>query len=221
MALIDFDPERAAQAQAPGSGAGSSTSLDAASHGGPESISRREAIRRVAALMGGVVFAPTLAGALQGCTARPGAFTPQAFNAAQLAFATSLMDTILPRTDTPSASEAGVPAFLDELLARNYSDEQRTQMLSDLDAFAAQAGQALGVPFQEADQTARADYFTERLREDLDTQGGGFALRFKEAVMMGYFTSEAGATQVLRYIAIPGKQEGCIPFEQVGRTWAT
>jgi hypothetical protein len=39
--------------------------------------------------------------------------------------------------------------------------------------------------------------------------------------MLGYFTSEAGATQVLRYIAIPGKQEGCIPFEQVGRTWAT
>jgi hypothetical protein len=38
--------------------------------------------------------------------------------------------------------------------------------------------------------------------------------------MLGYFTSEVGATQVLRYDPVPGAYHGCIPFEEVGKTWA-
>lgn len=212
MALSDFDSARIAEFQSPGGGASADS---------PEQMSRREAIRRAAALLGGVIFAPTLASALQGCTARPGAFTPKALSSGQLAMVNALSDTILPRTDTPSATEAGVPAFIDEMLARNYSEADREQMLADMDAFAERAAADLGMEFTQAGEAERAAYLTERLREELDAGRTGFALRIKQAVMLGYFTSEAGATQVLRYIAIPGKQEGCIPFEQVGRTWAT
>jgi hypothetical protein len=42
----------------------------------------------------------------------------------------------------------------------------------------------------------------------------------KELTVLGYYTSETGATQELRYVAVPGRFEGCVPFTQVGRAWA-
>ena len=38
---------------------------------------------------------------------------------------------------------------------------------------------------------------------------------------VGYFTSEPGATKALRYVAVPGRYEGCIPYKKGDKAWAT
>ena len=43
----------------------------------------------------------------------------------------------------------------------------------------------------------------------------------KELTLWGYFTSEIGAKQALRYVAVPGKYEGCIPYKKGDKAWAT
>jgi hypothetical protein len=43
----------------------------------------------------------------------------------------------------------------------------------------------------------------------------------KQLTLLGYFTSEIGATQTLRYVAVPGKYEGCIPYKKGDKAWAT
>ncbi len=43
----------------------------------------------------------------------------------------------------------------------------------------------------------------------------------KELTLWGYFTSEPGATKALRYVAIPGRYEGCIPYKKGEKAWAT
>jgi gluconate 2-dehydrogenase gamma chain len=48
-----------------------------------------------------------------------------------------------------------------------------------------------------------------------------FVLTTKELTVSGFFTSEAGATQVLQYEAVPGAYHGCLPLAEVGKTWAT
>jgi hypothetical protein len=48
-----------------------------------------------------------------------------------------------------------------------------------------------------------------------------FILQFKELVVAGYFTSEAGATKVLQYLPVPGPYKGCVLAEEVGKDWAT
>jgi len=47
-----------------------------------------------------------------------------------------------------------------------------------------------------------------------------FILTVKELTLLGFFTSEPGATQVLQYIQVPGPYQGCVPLEKVGKAWA-
>ncbi len=43
----------------------------------------------------------------------------------------------------------------------------------------------------------------------------------KQLTLWGYFTSKPGATQALRYVAVPGRYEGCIPYKKGDKAWAT
>ncbi|MEL7342639.1 MAG: gluconate 2-dehydrogenase subunit 3 family protein, partial [Bacteroidota bacterium] len=43
----------------------------------------------------------------------------------------------------------------------------------------------------------------------------------KQLTLWGYFTSEIGATQALRYIDVPGKYDGEYPYKKGDRAWAT
>jgi hypothetical protein len=42
----------------------------------------------------------------------------------------------------------------------------------------------------------------------------------KELVIVGYYTSQPGATKELRYVQVPGRFDGCVPMSKIGRTWA-
>ena len=50
-----------------------------------------------------------------------------------------------------------------------------------------------------------------------------FILTLKELTMLGFFTSEPGASQVLQYSPVPGAYKGCVPVSEAGngKTWAT
>ena len=42
----------------------------------------------------------------------------------------------------------------------------------------------------------------------------------KQLVLFGFFTSKPGVTQVLRYMPVPGKYEGCIDYKEGETSWA-
>lgn len=43
----------------------------------------------------------------------------------------------------------------------------------------------------------------------------------KELTLLGFFTSEPGATKALRYSAVPGKYDPCMPYAKGDKAWAT
>lgn len=63
-----------------------------------------------------------------------------------------------------------------------------------------------------APSTGRPETIEVRLRP--------FFPHVKELTMVGYYTCEIGASQELQYLHTPGRYEGCLPLEEVGRTWA-
>ena len=43
----------------------------------------------------------------------------------------------------------------------------------------------------------------------------------KELALLGYFTSEIGATQALRYVESPGRYDPCVPYTPGEKEWAS
>ena len=187
-------------------------------------MKRREAIKRTAAIMGGVIFAPSILGVLKGCTATGDSWNPVLFNREQASLTKALSETILPETDTAGAIEVGVPGFIEKMVNEVYSEEQRIGFLDGLDLFNSDCLNATGNDFADLSTDEKLEYAIEKNSVAVSNETPGapnFFLLFKELTMVGYFTSEVGATQVLRYEPVPGFYDGCMPFEEVGRTWAT
>ena len=108
----------------------------------PEAIAssslRRSALRRLSYVLGGVATAPLMSGLLAGCSTPGGsdlaAYQFQTLSEPQQNLLAALVDQIIPATDTPGAAEAGVPQFVDHMLADWYAPEERDAFLAGLDA---------------------------------------------------------------------------------------
>ena len=190
-------------------------------------MDRREALRRSALLMGGVIFAPSAIGVLNGCQARPGVdWSPEHLDRSQARLITILVDMIIPDTDTPGAVEAGVPAFVEEMIFVAYNEDARQEFISGLEAFENSVLEEHGSSYADLEPEVQFQVADSQNRravggEHTDDQAAQFFLVMKELTVMGYFTSEIGATQTLRYEKVPGRYDACIPFDEVGKTWAT
>lgn len=193
-------------------------------------MDRREALRRTAWIMGGVISAPAIMGVLKGCTAKPTIdWKPVFLSEEQGILITQVADIIIPKTDTPGAKEVGVPGFIDLMLKDVYSKEEQDKYLSSLKAFNEAAEKEHGDPFIELSaetQTAFVKKLHEEVVKDNSDKAPAyrpFIMTTKELTMLGFFTSEAGATQVLQYVAVPGSYKGCLPLSEAGngKTWAT
>lgn len=193
-------------------------------------IDRREALRKTALIMGAAVSATTVAAFLNSCKSAPDLnYKPVFFTEEQAILITELAEIILPKTDTPGAKDVGVPAFIDSLLKECYSADDQKKFLDGLKTFDDGAITAFGNRFIEGTGEQRQKY-VEQVHTDAVNAAKAdpraprpFVLKVKELTMLGFFMSEAGATQVLQYVAVPGAYKGCIPISEAGngKTWAT
>jgi gluconate 2-dehydrogenase gamma chain len=180
-------------------------------------ISRREAIRR-AALLAGVAISPHWLSVVGGAqTPAAKAYLP----AAQGAILGAAAERILPRTETPGATDVGVPAFIDRLYGEFMSPAEQKLLVGGLDEIEAAAKATHGAAFASLN-AAQQDAV---LRGVATTQQGrdssSFAL-LRSATVLGYFTSEQVGKSVLHYDPVPGAYDGCVPIDQVGRrNWTT
>lgn len=188
-------------------------------------MNRRDALKQAGLVLGFAISAPTLSAILQGCKAKPElAFQPQFLNADQAALVSEVAEIIIPKTDTPGAKDAGVPGFIDVLVKDCYKKEDQDNFLNGLAEFDKGAN-----GFMDLDHDKQVEYVTKVHKDALEAakdpaskdKPRPFILTMKELTVVGFFTSEPGATQVLQYVAVPGAYHGCVPLAEVGKTWAT
>ncbi len=78
-------------------------------------MDRRKALKNMGLAMGYTVATPTLISIMQSCKGEPVAtWTPEFFTPSEGSVLTKVVDVILPKTDTPSASEVQVDIFIDK-----------------------------------------------------------------------------------------------------------
>lgn len=183
-------------------------------------MNRREALSRAAILLGGAISASTVAAIMSGCKADPKASTNYLSNSEE-ALLNELCDLILPKTDTPSATEAGVPAFIHTIMQDCTPAADRNAFVAGLQQLDADAGRF--VKMRPEDKQA----FLKKLDTDASAAGDKATpsqatwRKLKELTVVGYFTSEIGASEVLEYVPVPGKYEPCITLAAGQKAWAT
>lgn len=195
-------------------------------------MNRREALQQVAWLMGGAISAPALLGILNGCTAKPIAgWKPAFLGEAQGALVAEVAEIMIPRTDTPGAKDVGIPAFIDAMLKDAYAQADRDRFIAGLKEFDAQASKQHGRAFMQLDPEQRHSLVQATNESAVATARAytgetelprPFILMTRELTLLGYFTSQAGATQVLQYNPVPGPFHGCVPLSEAGngKAWA-
>ncbi|MCS6975308.1 MAG: gluconate 2-dehydrogenase subunit 3 family protein [Cyclobacteriaceae bacterium] len=200
-----------------------------------QTIDRREALRRTALVMGGMLSASTIAALLKGCKAEPAlTWKPEFFTEEQARTITRLADIIIPRTDTPGAVETGVPYFIEQVVKDCFTEDEQKSFIDQLNAFISGSNEEFGSNFLKLSpekQEAYVEAMHQKAVEGENDEGKDgkkekkerpFILKCKELTMAGFFTSEAGATQVLQYTSVPGSFKGCISVEEAGgKAWAT
>ena len=99
-------------------------------------MDRREALKRTAWVLGTAVSAPTIMAVLKGCAAKPTLnWKPVFFTEEQAGLVSQLAETIIPKTDTPGAKDAGVPSFIDLVVKDCYKKEDQEKFVAGLKAF--------------------------------------------------------------------------------------
>ena len=192
-------------------------------------MDRREAIQRTAMMLGYAVSASAIAGIMNGCKAAPElAFKPVFLSPELASIIAEMAEIIIPKTETPGAKDVGVPAFIDLILKDCYKKEDQDRFLKGVSEFDADAKETYGDSFVYCDAEKQKElvykYHTEALaamKSETPPKDRPFILMMKELTMLGFFTSQPGAEQVLQYQAVPGSYKGCVPLSEVGRTWAT
>lgn len=207
-------------------------------------ITRRAAVQRVVALMGGLAlvgadrvfaFAPDTATLAQAMTQGAGAFS-----AAEIALLDEIAETILPETSTPGAKAARTGAFMALMVTDAYTDRDQAVFRDGMRALDEACRTATGGGFLQATPAQRLAVLEVLDREQRTTaeERVSFRTRYpapsppadetaphyfrmmKELALLGYFTSEIGYTKAMRYIESPGRFDADVPLAPGETSWA-
>lgn len=201
-------------------------------------MDRRVALKNMGLALGYTVATPTLLSLVQGCkNVETVAWTPVFFTKEEGNILYKIVDIILPKTDTPSATEVNVHVFIDRFTNEIMEEGQQSLLKTAFDIFLKKVLQDSGKSktddltvediepvFAEALQVSEEE---EIMHEELiiknpsamakgentalpdEVMRYSFAKNLREMTIWAYKTSEYVGENVLAYMPVPGEYIGC------------
>lgn len=210
-------------------------------------MNRRDALLRVATMVGATMTLPALGSSALADTLEASAAQriatgkPVLFTAEQDALVADLAEVIIPTTKTPGAKAARVNEIIDVVLKDCYKKADQQRFIDGLTMTQKLSQDGYGKSFSQLDNNQKIEV-VKKLEADAKQQKMNaartvagqqdvvipeekrnvtpFFAMLKDLTLMGYFTSEIGCTQALEYVAIPGRYEGCVPLKPGQKAWA-
>ncbi|WBU90992.1 gluconate 2-dehydrogenase subunit 3 family protein [Cellulophaga omnivescoria] len=214
-------------------------------------MNRRLALKNLGLSLGYVVATPTLISIVQSCKNDKGvAFTPEFFSQEEGDVVVTLMDIILPKTDSPSASEANVHMFVDQYINVSNTAEEKALFKAKMASFLSLAKSnskkeaVSDITAEELENTLASclKLSEEQIKQqditmrnynnaiangevgELDVNSGAiaFAQELRGWTIRGYKATEEIAKNFLAFDPIPGKYVPCGTIDEFtgGKAWA-
>jgi hypothetical protein len=176
-------------------------------------MKRREVLRYTALFTGVAISAP-LALSLSSCTTDrtlSGNYTPGFFNDEEFAMIRQMVDIIIPKSDSPSATDVGVHQIIDEMVGKVYESENQKDYYGSF--------QAMYKHLSPIENLKEEDVQALEGRDDDAIKKGYQAI--KQQTVAYYLSSEEVGTKFLNYLPVPGEYDACIDLADVGgKAWA-
>ncbi len=191
-------------------------------------MNRREALTNVSLLLGGTIVGAEVF--LSGCKSSSSdvlvaGYEEPVFSAHDISFLDEVAETILPKTATPGAKDAKVGEFMTVIVKDCYEPNEQKTFMNGMKKLDEASKKKNNKSFMDSSPEQRHDLLVALDKEAKEYQTlkrpTHYFRMMKELTLWGYFTSEVGATQALRYVAVPGKYEGCIDYKKGDKAWAT
>jgi hypothetical protein len=196
-------------------------------------MNRREVLRYTAWVTGSAISASLAGAILSGCSEQKseqnkaaGAATSSNssllhfFTPEQFALVGLLVDTILPRTDSPSATDVKVHITLDSMLGQVFDSTYQTTFKTNWLALEKYLGQQEFLKLSPTDQVETLKSL-ELSQSDDATNAKKALVEFKQQVIAYYLTTEEIGEKFLNYLPIPGFYKPCISVDEVNnKAWA-
>jgi hypothetical protein len=189
-------------------------------------MTRREALSRVSLLLGGTIIGANIF--LEGCKpADRKVSTGMTFDEQDIAYLDEIGETIIPETTTAGAKAAGVGAFMTVMIRDCYDEKDQKIFREGMTKLNEASEKKFDKAFLQTDAKQRHDLLVDIDRETNDytknkkkEDPNHYFRIMKELTLLGYFTSEKGMKESLRYVESPGKYEPCIPYKKGDKAWA-
>lgn len=157
---------------------------------------------------------------------------PRTLSPHQEATTRVMAELILPRTETPGATDVGATEFIDLMLTEWYDEQDRTRFLNGLAEVDLRTKTLFGKTFADGSPDQKAEilaWLGQKMTAEAETaprQRGSsslvlstnFYFMFRRLSLTAYYTSEAGATTALHFQMIPDSHAECAeaPSEKGG-----
>ena len=207
-------------------------------------MKRRQALKNMGLGAGFFVLGPSALSLLQSCKSEPEYDWQPVFLSASHGFALKkILDVLLPKTDTPGASDLNIAQFIDSYMDEVLDIDKRDRFLKSADAFSRafkneydkEQEEGNNEEFEniikkylkaspaEQEKYARRNTETQDAMQqnpelELDSDAGAYAYltSVREVAVWAWKNSEEIGENVMWYDPIPGQYIPCGPVDELG-----
>jgi len=126
---------------------------------------------------------------------------------------TGMVESIIPKTDTPGAGELGVASFVQTMVKDCYDKKAQDSLAKGVDSLEALSVKNFGKPFTDASKEQKVQLL-QGMEKGEDSQQKAFFGMVKNLTIQGYMSSEYVMTNLTHYEMIPARYHGCVPVKK-------
>ncbi len=186
-------------------------------------MDRREALKKVAFLMGGAISATTMGVLFESFTVPEKEKNFVSFTATDEEILAEFADIIIPTTkSSPGAKAAGLGAFIPMMITDCYPAHMQQIFASGMKNMQEKCLKDFNKDFMAMTIEERQKLMGALKDEAIATdKAPSFFLIARDLTILGYFSSEIGCTQAREYLPIPGRYDGSAEYTPGQKAWAT
>lgn len=173
-------------------------------------MQRRTALKSVALSIGSVITLPAWANAWSVQTLQNQHLS---LNFLQETLLAEIVETIIPKTDTPGAKDLGINKFVEKMVADCYSKAAQDVFAKGLASVESMAKKDYSKSFAECDSKQKLAILNT-MSNSSNKDDKDFVQLVKNITIQGYLNSEYVMTNLRIFEFVPGRYHGCVPVKK-------